>query len=266
MGFTYEYYRKRFSRSGIDNKNLKLKLIVNPARPQDAAALGGTYPIFFNNAAYYGTGYVAFGVGTANASGVVSVKNFGLSIDIVAHEISHGVTAYSSNLIYQNESGALNEAFSDMMSVAVEFDNQPLGTGPGRADWTQGEDSTVTGAGIRSFSSPSIFGHPDHYSLRTTSAADNGGVHFNSSIVNHMFYLAIQGGTNRVSGRSVAGVGLANRLQIETIIYRAFTQLPSNATFSVARAATIQAARDLYGAGSAAESAITQAWDAVGVQ
>jgi len=265
MGFTYEYYRKHFGRNGIDNKNLRLRLLVNPARPQDAASLGGTYPIFFNNAAYYGTGYAAFGVGTINAAGVVTSKNFAASIDIVAHEITHGVTAYTSNLIYQNESGALNESFSDMMSISVEFDNQPLGTGPGRADWTQGEDSTVSGAGIRSFSSPNTFGHPDHYSLRTTSTADNGGVHFNSSIVNHMFYLAIQGGTNRVSGRVVTGVGLANRLQIETTIYRAFTQLPSNATFSVARAATIQAARDLYGVGSAAERAITQAWDAVGV-
>jgi Zn-dependent metalloprotease len=81
-----------------------------------------------------------------------------------------------------------------------------------------------------------------------------------------MYYLAIEGGTNRTSGLSVQGVGGANREQIEKVIYRAFTQLmPANSTFSVARAATIQAARDLYGTNSAAERAVTQAWTAVGV-
>ena len=85
--------------------------------------------------------------------------------------------------------------------------------------------------------------------------------------MNHVFYLAIQGGTHRLSGIRVDGVGLANRLQIERAVYRAFTSmLPSGATFSMARASTIQAARDLYGAGSAPERALIQAWDAVGVQ
>jgi Zn-dependent metalloprotease len=74
------------------------------------------------------------------------------------------------------------------------------------------------------------------------------------------------GGTNRVSGLTVTGVGFDHRDQIEKVIYRAFTQLlPANATFSVARAATIQAARDLYGAGSPTETAVVQAWTAVGV-
>ena len=78
--------------------------------------------------------------------------------------------------------------------------------------------------------------------------------------------LAIEGGTNRTSGLSVTGVGQGNRDQIEKVFYRAFAQLmPSNATYAVARAVTIQAARDLYGAGSAAERAVTQAWTAVGV-
>jgi Zn-dependent metalloprotease len=71
---------------------------------------------------------------------------------------------------------------------------------------------------------------------------------------------------NRTSGLTVQGVGAANRDQIEKVIYRAFTQMmPANATYSVARAVTIQSARDLYGAGSAAERAVTQAWTAVGV-
>src|SRR5690606_7387274 len=120
--------------------------------------------------------------------------------------------------------------------------------------------------GIRSMANPHGHGHPDHYSVRFTGTSDNGGVHINSSIPNHVFYLAIEGGTNRVSGMPVQGVGSANRLQIETIFYRAVTQLlPANADFALARTATIQAARDLYGAGSPAERAMIEAWTAVGV-
>ena len=96
---------------------------------------------------------------------------------------------------------------------------------------------------------PGAFGDPDHYSRRYLGTRDNGGVHTNSGIPNHAFYLAIEGGTNRTSGLSVTGVGGANREQIEKVFYRAFAfMLPANATFSTARAATIQAARDLYGA------------------
>jgi zinc metalloprotease ZmpA len=75
-----------------------------------------------------------------------------------------------------------------------------------------------------------------------------------------------EGGTNRTSGLQVSGVGSGNREQIEKVFYRAFTQLmPAGSTFAVARQATIQAARDLYGVNSAAERAVTQAWTAVGV-
>ena len=115
-------------------------------------------------------------------------------------------------------------------------------------------------------SDPGVFGDPDHYSKRYVGTDDGGGVHTNSGIPNHAFYLAIEGGTNRTSGLSVQGVGAANREQVEKLFYRAFTQLlPSNASFSLARAATIQSARDLYGSGSSAERAVTQAWTAVGV-
>jgi thermolysin len=115
-------------------------------------------------------------------------------------------------------------------------------------------------------SNPSAFGDPDHYSARYTGTEDNGGVHINSAIPNQVFYLAIEGGTNRTSGLAVQGVGGANREQIERVFYRAFTQLlPADATFATARAATIQAAQDLYGAGSGAARAVTQAWTALGV-
>jgi thermolysin len=130
------------------------------------------------------------------------------------------------------------------------------------------EDSTLDGTGVRNFATPHVLGDPDHYSIRliTSLDNDNGGVHTNSSISNHAFYLAVVGGTNRVSGLSVEGVGFSNRRQIERVFYRAFTQiLTAGSTFSNARAACIQAARDLFGIGSAPERAVTQAWNAVGV-
>ena len=132
-----------------------------------------------------------------------------------------------------------------------------------QADYLIGEDSfRAVGAalsGIRSLSNPMAFGDPDHYSLRFTGSEDNGGVHINSTIPSHAFYLAIEGGRNRVSGITVQGVGAANREQIEKSFYRAFTfLLPASANFSTARAATIQAARNLYGTSSTAAQAITQ--------
>src|SRR5574339_479970 len=120
-----------------------------------------------------------------------------------------------------------------------------------------GED-VIRPAGLRSMSDPGVFGDPDHYSHRFLGSTDNGGVHINSGISNQAFYLAIEGGTNRTSGIAVEGVGGANREQMEKVFYRAFTSmLPTNATFSHARAATIQAARDLYGNNSNAERAVT---------
>jgi thermolysin len=193
------------------------------------------------------------------------------SLDVAAHELTHGVTSYTSNLIYLNESGALNEAFSDIMGTSVEFFFQTPGAGIGQADFLIGEDSIrAPGSagllGIRSMNNPFAFGDPDHYSIRYTGTGDNGGVHINAGVATHAFYLAINGGTNRVSRLSVTGVGLANMEQIERVFYRAFVfLLPSNATFATARAATIQAARDLYAANPAVVNAVTQAWTAVGV-
>jgi bacillolysin len=267
-GYTYDFYYKRYGRKGLDNANLQQWLFTNPVKATDWPTLfsqwGGT---FFLNAFYMGDGNLLFGVGLPPGitSGGKQWFPFAGALDVVAHEVTHGVTDYTSSLIYVNEPGALNESFSDMMSVAVEFDFQPVGSALGQADWLQGEDIARPG-GIRSLANPFSFGHPDHYSVRYTGNLDNGGVHINSSIVNHMFYLAIMGGTNRVSQQTVTGVGFANRKLIENTIYRAFTALiPASATFGVARAATIQAARDLYGTNSEAERALTAAWSAVGV-
>jgi bacillolysin len=268
-GYTYDYYFKRFGRRGLNDNNIRILSLANPVRQTipDLNQWFRTFPDFFVNAFYFGGGIMVYGVGLPPGVtlGGQSWNFLSGGIDVVGHELSHGVTEFTSNLIYRNESGALNEAFSDIMGTSIEFFFQPAGNGDLKADYLIGEDVVKPG-GLRSMENPGVHGDPDHYSRRFLGTGDNGGVHINSAIPNQAFHLAIEGGTNRTSGLPVQGVGAANREQIEKVFYRAFTQmLPSNATMSIARAATIQASRDLYGANSNAERAVTQAWTAVGV-
>jgi thermolysin len=279
VGWTYDYYFKRHGRRGLDNQDRPLITLANPVTAQAAVTLPPELLFAYAVNAFWcddcgpgGVGIMFFGNGIPSnfTLGGQNVGPLSASIDIVAHELTHGVTSSSSGLIYMNESGALNEAFSDIMGTGVEFFFQPVGAGIGQADYLLGEDSFRapggTRNGTRSLVNPASYGYPDHYSIRFTGPQDSGGVHINSSIVNHAFYLAIEGGRHRLSGITVQGVGGGNREQIEKAFYRAFVfLLPASANFSTARAATIQAARDLYGASSAAAQAITQAWTAVGV-
>ena len=267
--FTYDYYFKRFGRQGLDNANIPMTNLVHLVRRSDIfAAKDLTY---WANAFYAGDGIMVYGEGCDCTLGGQRMNYFSAGLDIVAHELSHGVTEFTSHLNYLNESGALNEAFSDIMGTSVEFFYQPAGSGRQKADYLIGEDvftasQAGTIDGIRSLANPSAFGDPDHYSKRYVGTADNGGVHTNSTIASHAFYLAIEGGTNRTSGLRVTGVGSTNRVQIERVFYRAFAQLmPSNANFAMARTITLQAALDLYGATSAAYAAVRDAWTAVGV-
>ncbi|HUF25072.1 MAG TPA: M4 family metallopeptidase [Vicinamibacterales bacterium] len=267
-GFTYDYYFKRFGRRGLNDNNSRIVSLVHPVRRQD---IGTADPfligLFYLNAAYFGGGVMVYGEGLP--PGFTSRGQYwdylAGALDIVAHELTHGVTEFTSDLIYQGESGALNESFSDIMGAAAEFFFQERGTGNLRGDWLIGED-VIRPGGLRSMSNPASYGDPDHYSVRFTGTGDNGGVHINSGIPNLAFYLAVEGGAHPRTGAAVQGVGFANREQIEKIFYRAVTQLmPASTNFSQARAITLQAARDLYGAGSAPERAMAQAWDAVGV-
>jgi Zn-dependent metalloprotease len=268
-GYTYDYYFKRFGRRGLDNQDIEILSIVHPVRRDDvrtqpASIVGALYL----NAFYAGDGLMVYGEGLPTGLRDNSGRNWNYlagGIDVVSHELTHGVTEFTSNLQYVGESGALNESFSDMMGTSVEFFFQEPGQGALRADYLLGED-VITPGGLRSMQSPASLGDPDHYSLRYTGPLDNGGVHINSGIPNHVYYLAIEGGRNRVSGITVQGVGGANREQIEKVMYRAFAfMMPPQATFADARRITLQSARDLYGAGGAPERALTQAWDAVGV-
>ena len=281
--YTYDYYFKRFGRRGLDNADRRILNMVHLVKRSDIfAAPADILGTFYLNAFYCGecggTGVMVYGEGLPGGVYLTNGQRldyFSGALDVVAHELTHGVTNFSSRLEYVNESGALNEAFSDIMGTSVEFFMQPAGTGQMKADYLMGEDIAVgvlAGApdGVRSMENPALFGQPDHYSkfvrLPPDDEHDNGGVHINSGIANHAFFLAIEGGTNRTSGIRVQGVGAANREQIEKVFYRAFAQLmPSTADYSMARAITLRAAQDLYGLGSAPYNAVRDAWTAVGV-
>lgn len=268
-GYVYDYLYRRFGRRGLDGADLEVLAVVHPVdrnaiRTQSNQVVG----LFYLNAFYAGDGVMVFGEGLPAGFTDLDGRTWNYmsgALDVFAHELVHGVTDFSSQLIYENESGALNEAISDIIAVGAEFHHQAAGNGPLRADYLMGEDVIVPG-GLRSLVNPGAFGDPDHYSRRYVGPEDNGGVHINSTIVSHAFYLAIEGGTNRTSGQSVTGIGAANREQMERTFYRAFMQMmPSNANFSMARGVTLQAAADLYGASSNTVRALREAWTAVGV-
>lgn len=275
-GYTYDYFFKRFNRRGLNDANTPIRSFVNLVKREDLqrnlSIYGPDILDYYINAFYLHPGVMVYGVGLPSnfTAGGQQFNNFAGALDIVAHELTHGVTRFTSNLIYRNESGALNEAFSDIMGTGAEFMFETPGSGLRQADYLCGEDiARGTAAfplnGIRSLQNPGQYGDPDHYSVRFTGTGDNGGVHINSGIANHAFYLAIEGGTHRLGGR-VTGVGAANREQIERVFYRGFTAfLGPSSNFQAARAATIQAAKELYASNPAVEAAITQAWNAVGV-
>ena len=200
----------------------------------------------YNNAYWNGT-QMAYGDGDGT-----SFIEFSGDLDVVGHELSHGVTEATSNLIYQNESGALNESFSDIMGTAIEFST-------GFGNWTIGEDITPGTNGLRNMANPGEDGDPSHYLDRYTGTSDNGGVHTNSGIINHWFYLLAHGGQNakpsRATGTNVQGIGLD---AAEDIVFLGFTALPASATFCSARAATLAVPGDYH-------TNVASAWDEVGV-
>jgi bacillolysin len=274
-GWYYDYLFKQFGRSGLDGRNLRMPVFVHPVRLQDiGSAPPSVIGLYYLNAfscatcGPNGRGAIVIGEGAANGSYFrgIDVKPFSASLDVIAHELTHQVTSNTARLngFAFSEAGALNEAFSDMFGTSTAFFYLPSGGGPMQASYLLGKDLSVpSGAFARSISNPAATNDPDHYTKRVIG----GDPHFNSTIASHAFYLAIEGGTNRTSGATVQGVGASNREQIEKTFFRALTVLmPSGSTFALTRAATIQAARDLYGAGGTVERAVTQAWDAVGVQ
>lgn len=236
---TYDFYKNTYGRNSYDNAGARLNSTVH-------------YSTNYNNAFWDGTKMV---YGDGDGTTFVALSG---ALDVVAHELTHAVTEYTAGLVYQNESGAINEAVSDIMGTVAEYS---VGS---NFDWLVGEDiytPGVSGDALRSMSNPAAYGDPDHYSKRYTGTQDNGGVHINSGIINKSAYLLANGGT--FYNVSVTGIGVP---KLGAIYYRALNvYLTPNSNFSSLRAAVIQSAKDLYGATSAEATAAAKSFDAVGV-
>jgi hypothetical protein len=207
-----------------------------------AVHMGNNYA----NAFWNGT-YIVFGDGDNQ-----TFSNLAASLDITAHELQHGITEFTANLKYENQSGALNEAYSDVFACMVDDD-----------DWTVGEDCTIPAPGyLRNLAHPEQGLDPlpatmsDYRNLPNTEAGDWGGVHINMSIPSRAGYLMAEGLPSGAIGRA----------KTAQIWYRALTTyLTPYSQFSDGRNAMVQAAEDLYGAGSAEVAAVEAAWDTVEV-
>ncbi|MCB9246926.1 MAG: M4 family metallopeptidase [Flavobacteriales bacterium] len=235
-GITYDYFLNFHGRKSFDGKDSKILSYIHYDKNWFNASWNGSF-------ARYGDG-----------------NGFPLThIDVVAHELTHGVTGTSSKLIYRDESGALNESFSDIFGSAVE--HYALRD---TADWLIGTANFK----LRSMAQPNLFRHPDTYKGTDwySGIQDRGGVHTNSGVQNYWFYLLCTGG----SGRNDLGIDFnVDSLGIEKATQIAYHNLvyyltPSSGYFD-ARNGSIQAAIDLYGLCSPEVYAVAQAWHAVGV-
>jgi bacillolysin len=236
----YDYYLDTHGRNSIDDSGMNLISIIRCGDPD-----------YCINNAYWNGVNMTYGEGDGS---FVSQPGFAACLDVVAHEMTHGVVENTSGLVYRNQSGALNESFADIMGAMVDGD-----------DWLLGEDCVIESPGyIRSLSEPETASQPGHMSgyrhLPDTAAGDWGGVHINSGIPNRAAYLAAEGLSVEGGGTSIG------RAKTERIFYRGFTTyLTATAEFVDARAATLRATEDLYGSNSQEQRAIADAWSAVGV-
>jgi Zn-dependent metalloprotease len=186
-----------------------------------------------------------------------------VSVDIVAHEVSHGLIQSSAGLAYQGEAGALNESYADIFGTGAEWYASQTNDAV-KFDYAIGEDVLtpgIDGDALRYMDDPS----KDNYSIDHYSKFRRGHeVHSSSGIANNAFYLVTHGGVNKTSGEGVENpIGMEKGLKI---FYKALVDyMTPNTSFAQARAATIQAATDLYGASSDEVEAVKEAWTAVGV-
>jgi Zn-dependent metalloprotease len=244
-GLVRVYFKQVLNRDSIDNRALDLVLNVH-------------YATKFNNAFWDGD-EMTFGDG----DGVI-FSGFARSLDVVAHELAHGVTQFASGLVYKNESGALNEHFSDVFGTAItQWVNKER---PDDADWLIGDEimgPDLYGEALRSMRNPGtaydnpILGkdpQPAHYANRYTGTADNGGVHINSGIPNRAFYLS--------------ATELGDTVTTARIWYHALHFLKPNSTFAQASLQVADSARILVKAGVVPKGAaqiVRGAWRTVGV-
>jgi Zn-dependent metalloprotease len=244
-GATFDFFFEILERNSIDNKGLRLDSTVH-------------YGVKYDNAFWNGDQMV-YGDGDGEL-----FQRFTKCIDIIAHELTHGVTQYEASLNYSGESGALNESMSDVFGALVK--QWVKKQTPDQADWIIGEGlftEKVKGVGIRSMKEPgtayddSVLGkdpQPAHYKDIYVGMKDNGGVHINSGIANRAFYLTSMeiGGFAWEKAGKIWYVALRDRLR-------------SSSNFAQSAAILVQVAGELYGDGSNEQKAVKNAWEQVGV-
>lgn len=249
LGDTWKLYWKAYQRNSLDNRGLRLVATVHYANNYDNAFWDGTQMVF--------------GDGDGEIFG-----SFTGCIDVIGHELAHGVTQYSAGLVYLAQSGALNESVSDVFGSLVK--QMTLKQTAAQADWLIGEGlftPSVKGVALRSMKAPgTAYDDPrlgkdpqpadmDHYQDMPHDAQhDNGGVHINSGIPNHAFYLA----ATAIGGNAWDKAGL--------IWYDTLTTggIPADCSFVQFAEATIAAATKRYGEG-AETTAVRDAWTQVKV-
>lgn len=237
---TYDYYLNEHSRNSIDGAGFQLNSYVH-------------HDNNYANAFWDGQ-RMTYGDGSGNSSPLTA-------LDIAGHEITHGLTSNTANLVYSAESGALNESFSDIFGNSVEFTERPS-----QASWLLGED---LGSPIRDMGNPNNGGDPDTYfgtNWASLTGGDNGGVHTNSGVQNFWYVLLTDGGSgtnDNGDAYSVNGVGLTDAGRVA---FRNLTvYLTPSSQYTDARFYAIQSAVDLFGGCTAEVESVTNAWYAVGV-
>ncbi|WP_260333747.1 M4 family metallopeptidase [Streptomyces beigongshangae] len=248
---TWDYYKDVHGRNGIRNDGVAA---------YSRAHYGNNYVnAFWQDSCFCMT----YGDGSGNAKPLTS-------LDVAAHEMSHGVTSATANLTYSGESGGLNEATSDIFAAAVEFD---AGLEADVPDYLVGEKIDINGNGtpLRHMDKPSKDNRSRDYWDASLGGID---VHYSSGPANHFFYLLSEGsGAKTVNGVSydsptydgvpVTGIGIENAA---SIWYRALTTyMTSSTNYAGARTATLQAATDLFGAYSDTYLAVAAAWAGINV-
>jgi Zn-dependent metalloprotease len=236
---TYDYYYRLFGRNSFDNAGGKIRNYVH---------FGEHYVNAFWNgeSMTYGDGDSVFSTPLT-------------SIDIVAHEITHAVTERTAGLVYQEESGALNESFSDIFGIEVDFYKNPA-----TANYQIGEAISVDHLPFRDISNPNNHGNPDTYKGRFWDPYQE--VHCNSGVQNYWYYLLCEGGAGTNDHGDNFFVEAIGREKAAQIAYRNLTvYLTPNSDYDDARYYSIQAAKDLFGDCSVEAKSVSAAWYAVGV-
>ncbi len=246
LGATYDLFWNVYTRNSIDDEGLALDATVH-------------YGVEYDNAFWNGQQMV-FGDGDGDI-----FNRFTIAIDVIGHELTHGVTQDEAQLVYLNQSGALNESLSDVFGSLVK--QYSLQQDAAAADWLIGAGlftKQVKGVALRSMKAPGtayddpVLGkdpQPDHMKHYVRTMADNGGVHINSGIPNKAFYLTASG----IGGKAWEKAG---RIWYETL--RDSRLRPMSGFLSFARL-TAQSAARLYGSGGAEEGSVRNAWKQVGI-